>query len=101
MPRRRNKHLEYVNLLEQVGLCGHVNLRDHPCYADNPSTDERHKFLRELIALRRDPDALQDIGLDRIKRLWALDWSRKSIAQVSGLGVKPMRTLQRNGQAKQ
>jgi hypothetical protein len=110
MPRRRNKHLVNVNLLEHVIVrqdvngCEYVNLRDHPCYRDNPSTDEQHKFLRrvrELVALRRDPDALQDIGIDRIKRLWALDWSHKSIAKVSGLGVKSLQTLQRKGQAKQ
>jgi hypothetical protein len=34
-------------------------------------------------------------------RLWALEWSRKSVAKVTGLSVKALRTLQRKGQAKQ
>jgi hypothetical protein len=107
MPRRRNKHHEHVRLLEHVTVRDgdivreQVNLRDHPCYSDNPSTDEQHQFLRELIALRRDPDALQDTGFDRVQRLWALEWSRKSVAKVTGLSVKALRTLQRKGQAKQ
>lgn len=107
MPRRTGKPLEHVHLLEHVSVRDgvtvreHVNLRDHPCYSDNPSTDEQHQFLRELIALRRDLDALQDTGFDRVQRLWALEWSRKSVAKVSGLGVKSLRTLQRKGQAKQ
>lgn len=93
MIRRRNKYHEYLR--------GNVNLRDHPCFKDNPSLDEQHLFLRELIALQHDPDALQDVGFDRVQRLWALDWSRKSVSKVSGLPVSQLRKLQRRGQAKQ
>jgi hypothetical protein len=81
-----------------------IYVTTHAIETIHQPTDEQHKFLRrvrELVALRRDPDALQDIGIDRIKRLWALDWSHKSIAKVSGLGVKSLQTLQRKGQAKQ
>ena len=101
MPRRRNKQCERVNLPEHVYLRGNVNLRDHPCFRDNPTLDEEHLFQRELIALQRDPDALQDIGFDRVQRLWTLDWSRKSVSIVSGLPVSQLRKLQRRKQAKQ
>jgi hypothetical protein len=107
MPRRRNKHPEHVHLFEHVSgrdnvtVREHVNLRDHPCYRDNPSTEEQHQYLRELIALRRNPEALQDTVFDRVKRLWALEWSRRSVAKVTSLPVKTLRTLQRKGQAKQ
>jgi hypothetical protein len=54
--------------------------------------------------LRRDPDALQNhdnTELARGKRLWALGWSHKSIARVTGLSVEQLRECRRGGKAEQ
>ena len=81
-----------------------VDLHDHPCFRNDLTKRELITFRQELIALRRNPNLLQQLGnteRSRVGSLQEIDWSCESIAKVTGVSFEQQRAWRRGDQAMQ
>lgn len=81
-----------------------VDLHDHPCFRDDLTKSERITFRQELVALRRDPNLLQQLENtehSHVRRLQQTNRSCESIAKVTGVPFEQQRAWRRGDQAMQ